>query len=76
VVLLLNSMFQAMGQWKQSMFLSIFRQGLLLIPLLILLNRVMGLYGLIWSQPIADTISMVLGIILYRALDIHQKQAV
>jgi putative MATE family efflux protein len=76
VVLLLNSMFQAMGQWKQSMFLSIFRQGLLLIPLLIILNRVMGLYGLIWSQPIGDTISMVLGIILYRALDIHRKQEV
>ncbi len=51
-VMLFNSIFQAMGKWKQSMFLSAFRQALLLIPLLIILNRVMGLYGLVWSQPI------------------------
>lgn len=64
-VMLFNSVFQAMGKWKQSMFLSIFRQALLLIPLLIVLNHVMGLYGLVWSQPISDSLSLVMGIILY-----------
>lgn len=48
--------------------LSLFRQALLLIPLLIVLNRVFGLYGLIWSQPISDTCSLILGMILYRVL--------
>jgi Na+-driven multidrug efflux pump len=62
-----------MGQWKQSMFLSIFRQALLLIPMLIILNRVIGLYGLIWSQPISDTISLLLGAVMYLALPIRQS---
>lgn len=64
-VMLFNSIFQAMGKWKQSMFLSAFRQALLLIPLLIILNRVMGLYGLVWSQPISDSLSLIMGIVLY-----------
>lgn len=31
-----------------------------LVMLRILLNRILGLYGLIWSQPISDTCSWVL----------------
>lgn len=65
---LFNTIFQAMGKWQPSLFLSLFRQALLLIPLLILLNHLVGLYGLIWSQPISDTCSLILGIILYRVL--------
>lgn len=65
---LFNTIFQAMGKWQPSLFLSLFRQALLLIPLLIILNRVFGLYGLIWSQPVSDTCSLILGIILYRVL--------
>lgn len=65
---LFNTIFQAMGKWQPSLFLSLFRQALLLIPLLIILNHVVGLYGLIWSQPISDTCSLILGIVLYRML--------
>lgn len=65
---LFNTIFQAMGKWQPSLFLSLFRQALLLIPLLIILNHAVGLYGLVWSQPISDTCSLILGIILYRML--------
>ena len=65
---LFNTIFQAMGKWPPSLFLSLFRQALLLIPLLIILNHVVGLYGLVWSQPISDTCSLILGIVLYRML--------
>ena len=65
---LFNTIFQAMGKWQPSLFLSLFRQALLLIPLLIVLDHVLALYGLIWSQPISDTCSLILGIILYRIL--------
>lgn len=61
---LFNIIFQAMGKWQPSLFLSLFRQALLLI----ILNHVVGLYGLIWSQPISDTCSLILGIVLYRIL--------
>jgi Na+-driven multidrug efflux pump len=65
MVMMLNSIFQAMGKWKQSMFLSIFRQAILLIPLLIVMNSVMGKYGLVFSQPLSDTTSMLIGFVLY-----------
>lgn len=65
MVVLLNSIFQAMGKWKQSMFLSLFRQAILLIPLLIFMNSLIGKYGLVWSQPMSDSISMLIGFALY-----------
>ena len=74
IVLLLNSIFQAMGKWKQSMFLSVFRQGIALIPLLIVLNNVIGLYGLVWSQPISDTVTLILGGALYLYMVKEQKK--
>jgi hypothetical protein len=35
---------------------------------LLSLNHVFGLYGLIWSQPISDTASLILGAGMYLAL--------
>ncbi len=64
-VFLFNSIFQAMGLWKRSLLLSVLRQGVIFLPAMLLLNRTVGLYGLIWSQPLADTIALVLGVILY-----------
>lgn len=63
--MLLNSIFQAMGKWFQSLALTVFRQGIMLIPLLIVLNQTMGMYGLVWSQPIADTASLGVGFAMY-----------
>ena len=65
---LFNTIFQAMGKWQPSLFLSLFRQALLLIPLLIVLDHTVGLYGLVWSQPVRDTCALLLGIVLYRVL--------
>ncbi|MDR3766397.1 MAG: MATE family efflux transporter [Butyricicoccus sp.] len=65
---LFNTIFQAMGKWQPSLFLSLFRQALLLIPLLIVLDHTVGLYGLVWSQPVSDTCALLLGIVLYRVL--------
>ncbi|MBE6022562.1 MAG: MATE family efflux transporter [Cellulosilyticum sp.] len=62
---LFNAIFQAMGKWFQSLMLSVIRQGVLLIPLLMLLNRLLGAKGLVWSQPIADTFSLIIGIVFY-----------
>ncbi len=73
MVMLLNSIFQAMGKWKQSMFLSVFRQAIMLIPLLILMNNLVGKYGLVWSQPMSDTASMIIGFVLYFIMLKKQK---
>ncbi len=74
MVMMLNSIFQAMGKWKQSMFLSVFRQAVMLIPLLILMNNFIGKYGLVWSQPMSDTASMIIGFVLYFIMLKNQKK--
>lgn len=59
------SVFQAMGKGIESLALSVVRQGLLLVPLLLILSRMFGEMGLVSSQPAADSITLVIGIVLY-----------
>ena len=58
--------FQAMGMGKQSLVLSSLRQGLVNIPLLFIMNGIFGLYGIVWTQLIADVITGVISYIVYR----------
>lgn len=51
--------FQGIGKAKVSMFLSLSRQMLFLLPLLIVLPGLFGLDGIWMSLPIADTVSTV-----------------
>lgn len=45
---------QSMGKAKAAMILSISRQGILYIPLLLILNLILGFNGFIYAQPITD----------------------
>ena len=58
--------FQAMGMGKQSLVLSSLRQGLVNIPLLFIMNGIFGLYGIVWTQLIADVITGIISYIVYR----------
>jgi len=60
--------FQAMGKGPQSLFLSACRQGLINIPLLFLMNAIFGLYGVVWTQLLADALTMVISFVMYRKL--------
>jgi Na+-driven multidrug efflux pump len=64
----MNYTFQAMGKGKQSLLLSSCRQGLVNIPLLYLLNYFFGMYGIVWTQFIADAITMIISFSLYRGV--------
>lgn len=57
--------FQAMGMGRESLFLSSLRQGLVNIPLLFLMNRIFGLYGIVWTQIISDTITGAISYAFY-----------
>lgn len=59
------SIFQAMGKGFESLMLSVVRQGALLIPLLLIMNKLFGEMGLVCSQPAADNITLIIGVILY-----------
>jgi Na+-driven multidrug efflux pump len=56
---------QAMGKGKESLILSACRQGIANIPLLFIMNAIAGLYGLIWTQLLADVITLAVSFGLY-----------
>lgn len=55
--------FQAVGRVKVAMFLTLSRQWLLLIPLVLILPLFLGLRGIWFAAPIADSLSTLLVII-------------
>lgn len=59
---------QAFGKAKEALVLSVARQGLFYIPLLFLMQQLLGFKGLIWAQPISDTITLLLGLAFLRVI--------
>ena len=62
----ISFMFQAVGKGPQSLVLSSCRTGLVQIPMLFVMNAVVGLYGLAWTQLISDGVTLVIAMLLYR----------
>ena len=62
---LISYTLQAMGKGAQSALLTFSRQGLLNIPLLILMNRLFGLYGMIWTQLAVEIIMLPISLGIY-----------
>ncbi len=58
--MLYMSFFLALGRGKDGGILSISRQGLFFIPVILILPNLFGLDGIIWSQPAADALTVVL----------------
>ncbi len=56
--------FQSIGMVKQSSFLNLLRQCLLLIPLILILSWCFGLYGVFIAVPIADAMAFSITMIL------------
>lgn len=71
--LTLMSIFQATGDAVKATIVSLGRQCLFYIPLLLLLNRIFGLDGLLFAQPAADllTTSTALMSFLYSSIFIY-----
>lgn len=56
---------QAMGEAGRALVINLSRQGLIYLPVLFYLNHRFGVSGLLWAQPVADVLSLVLVILLY-----------
>jgi Na+-driven multidrug efflux pump len=57
---------QAMGKGKESLLLGVCRQGLLAIPILLVLNYFVGLYGVVSAQLLSDGITFIIATLIYR----------
>ena len=58
---------QAIGAATASLLASLFRQGIILVPAIFIMEAILGAEGLIWGQPVADVLSMVLVIIMLKS---------
>lgn len=67
IIFVINFAFQGMGKGVQSLFLAISRQGLVYFPVLIIMDKISGLDGIIWAQPSADIVCVVVSIIMFSA---------
>ncbi len=55
---------QGMGKAVPSLVLTICRQGVVFIPSVYILNGIFGLDGVIYAQPVADFISIVMSLVI------------
>lgn len=62
---LISYTLQAMGKGGASAVLTFSRQGLLNIPLLIIMNLTVGLYGMIWTQLVVEVIMLPVSLGMY-----------
>ena len=66
-ILFMNmSCMQSVGKAFWATILSVLRQGVLLIPLLFLLNALGGLTGVIYGQALTDYIAVILSVLMWR----------
>jgi Na+-driven multidrug efflux pump len=59
---LCNTMMQNIGAFRQASVLSMARQGIFFLPLIIILPRLFGLVGVQLCQPVADICSFALAL--------------
>lgn len=69
---------QGMGKALPSLILTVCRQGLIFIPLIFILNALLGLDGVIYAQPAADYLSILVGIMicvhLFRSMEHRERE--
>lgn len=62
--MIITNFFQSIGMAKISILLSLSRQLLLLLPLLLVLPPILGLNGVWMSMPVSDTLSALLALVM------------
>ena len=72
-----SNFFTAIGKAQMGLWMTLVRQGILLIPMLLLLPRFLGLDGVLWAGPISDggaaVVVLLLGFREVRRLKALQK---
>ncbi|MCL1854502.1 MAG: MATE family efflux transporter [Clostridia bacterium] len=76
VVAMSNMMLQTMGIAGRASLMAASRQGLFLIPCVLILPRLFGLLGLQISQTVADVLAFLLTVVLTRSVlnDLKERQ--
>lgn len=59
-------LFQAFGKGRISLFLGVTRWLVFNIPILFLLNSLFGMFGIVWSQVTADSLTVLMSLYVYK----------
>jgi putative MATE family efflux protein len=62
---IVTTVYQSLGKALPSLILTVCRQGLAFIPILIIGSSLFQLQGIIWAQPLADVVSIILAVSMY-----------
>ncbi|MBP5736676.1 MAG: MATE family efflux transporter [Acidaminococcaceae bacterium] len=65
VFYVLANALQAAGAATASLIVNLSRQGIIYIPALFILKPLLGATGLVWAQPVADLLSIILVAVMY-----------
>ena len=68
IMFIFINVLQGLGKAIPSLILSISRHGLVFIPLIYLLNRIAALNGVVYTQPITDFVTSIIGVSIYLAV--------
>ena len=76
ITILITTFFPAIGKAKTGAFLSLARQLLILLPMMLLMTYLFGVEGMMFATPVSDVISLVLCLFFFRRElhDIHMKE--
>ncbi len=66
--------YQAVGNGRAALLFSVLRQGILLIPSILILSRLYLQWGVILSQPVADLLTLVISLLVYVPFVQRQKK--
>ncbi len=74
--MLSGSFFSAIGKPKKGVFVSLCRQVLFLIPIMLVMGRVCGLDGVMYSGPMCDILAFAVSVLMVRGefRDMHRKE--
>lgn len=68
IMFVISFSIQAMGKALQSLVLALSRQGLVFLPVLLIADKLVGLEGIIFAQPIADIMSLLIALLLFKSI--------
>ena len=69
-----NFAFQGMGKSIPSLILSLGRQGLVFLPLLIIMSKIKGFNGIVYAQPVADLACIALAAVMFSIINSRLKK--
>ena len=69
-------LFNSFGKGGYALFLGVMRWLAFNIPMLFILNRLMGMNGIVWSQSAADVLTVLLSVIAYKSFERRELKAV